>query len=178
MKSAIRALLAVLCLGLASTAHAQTDPIVPPTDTTPPPTPYSDVVQVYAGANGIWFDGPDGPPGDLELGGAARASLSPHMSLVGGGFYGVNHSYFRGSAGLRLTVSDVDNPNFSVGVGLQYQASTKPSIRPQEWAPDVSIGWRPWPSLDRVTVGAQASYGMDSNRAYLIAAIRYRLDLF
>ena len=149
-----------------------------PMDQKPPP-PAASVLKLYLGVNGIWFDGPDGPPADLELGAGARASLSPHISLVGSGWYGASQSYFRGSIGARLTVTDVTNPDFSIGVGAQYQASTKPEIRPQEWCPDVSVGWRPWPKdFSPLTLVAQGAYGMESNRAYLLAGARYALPLY
>lgn len=162
MMSAIRALIVALCFVLPATAFAQA----------------KDVIKVYAGANGIWFDGPSPAPSDFELGGNARASLSPHISVVGSGYYGLGESYFRGSGGVRLTATDVTDPDFSVGIGLQYQASTKPSIRPQEWAPDVSVGWKPFAQIPRLTIGAQGSYGLKSNKAYLIAAARYALNLY
>lgn len=135
-----------------------------------------DVVAINAGANLVSFDGT--LPSDFELGGTARASLSAHLSLVGGVFFGIDNSYARGSFGGRVTATDVTNPDFSVGFGIQYQASSEPAIRPEEWAPDVTVGWKPFPDLPKVTVGASGSYGLESNTAMLTLAVRYRLTSF
>lgn len=137
------------------------------------------VVKLFAGLNGIWYQGPGGVPSDVEAGGTARASLSPHLSLVGGAFWGFQNSYVRGSAGVRLTATDVQNPNFSVGLGLEYQASSEPALRPQEWAGTVTVGWRPLPEkLPRVVLGVQGITGLDSRQIALVAAIRYQLPLY
>lgn len=133
-------------------------------------------VKLFAGANAVSFDG--SLPSDFELGGTGRLSASPHLSAVGGVFYGVGHSYLRGNFGFRVTATDVDNRDFSIGIGLQYQASSEPAKRPEEWAPDVTVGWRPFADMPKVSVGAQGSYGLDSNTAMLILAVRYELAAF
>lgn len=136
------------------------------------------VVKAAIGANGVWFDD-TAKPSDFELGGNVRASLSPHIAAVGAGYYGFSNSYLRGSAGIRITATDVDNPDFSVGLGMQYNFSSEPSIRPEEWTPDASIGWRPWPAeMPNVILVAQGSYGLDSNTAYVIVGARYALSLW
>src|SRR4249920_1914303 len=121
-KLIIAALLAMLC---AMPASAQTS-----------------VVKAALGAQGVWYDD-NVKPSDFELGGNVRASLSPHISAVGAGYYGFAHSYLRGSAGFRITATEVDDPDFSIGLGMVYNFSSEPSIRPEEWTPDASMGWRP-----------------------------------
>lgn len=138
----------------------------------------SPIVKVYAGAQGAWFDDA-ARPSDFEAGANGRASLSPHIDLVASTYYGFSHSYLRGSGGVRITATDVDDPNFSIGLGLQYQASSEPAIRAEEWAPDVSIGWRPWPlDLPKVVLIGQGSYGLTSNQANIVAGVRYELGGF
>lgn len=133
------------------------------------------LIKTAAGVNGIWFDD-NAKPSDFELGGNAAARLSPHISLVGAGYYGFQNSYLRGSAGFRVTATDVEDENFSVDLGMQYHLSSEPSIRPEEWAPDASFGWRPWPvDLPKIIIGAQGSYGLESNKAYVTVAVRYIL---
>ena len=136
------------------------------------------VGKVYLGANAIWFD--QGAaldlPSDWELGATGRASLSPHISVVGSAFYGVDHSYWRGSAGGRITATDVNNPDFSIGLGIQRQFSSDLEIRLEEWAPDATIAWRPWPaSKPKVILGLQGNYGLDSQQASVLVGVRYQL---
>lgn len=137
------------------------------------------VFKLSAGANAIWYDGPAGLPSDFELGGTGRASLSPHISAVGGLFFGLDNSYVRAPIGVRITASDVQNQSFSIGLGVQFQASSEPKIRPQEWAPEVSIGWKPWPEdMPNLVLGAQGFYGLDSNQATALIAARWYLGAF
>jgi hypothetical protein len=136
------------------------------------------VFKIYGGANAVWFnvsdEGPVALPSDFELGGNARASLSPHISFVSSVYFGMDHSYVRGTGGLRVTATDVNDPNFSIGLGIQYQASSEPDLRPEELAPDVSIGWKPWPETrPELVVGAQGGYGLDSGQAHVLLALRY-----
>lgn len=134
-------------------------------------------VKVNLGANTVSFDGQF--PSDFELGGTARAGVSPHLALVGGAFFGLGHSYTRANLGVRVTATDVDNRDFSVGFGGEYQLSSEPSIRPEEWAGVVAIGYRPWPvDIPRLVVGASGSYGFDSNTAMLVLALRWNLTTF
>lgn len=136
-------------------------------------------IKLYAGGNAIWYDGVYDLPSDFELGGSGRASLSPHISLVSGVYYGIDHSYLRGAAGLRMTATDVNDPDFSVGFGIARHASTEPAIRPEEWATDATVGWRPWPvTMPKVVVGAQGSYGLTSRQASLLAGLRYEFAAF
>jgi hypothetical protein len=135
------------------------------------------VFRLYAGANGSWFDD-NAKPSDFEAGGNLVASFSPHISGVGAAYYGFGHSYLRGSIGFRVTATDVNDPNFSVGLGLQYHASSNPSIRPEGFSPDASIGYRPYPdNWPNVVLVATGSYLMDSNRAFVTAGVRYDLGV-
>jgi hypothetical protein len=134
------------------------------------------IFKVYGGANAVWFNGPDGLPSDFELGGTARASLSPHISLVGSGFWGLDKSYTIGRGGVRITATDVNDPNFSVGIGAEYQVSTKQDIRPEEWIYTASLGFKPWPQVyPRLIIGAQGAYGSESQQGSLILAARFLL---
>lgn len=137
------------------------------------------VAKVYGAANLVTFDGAADLPSDLEAGLNGRLSLTPHVSVVGAAYYGFDNSYLRGQGGLRVTATDVDNPNFSIGIGIQYQVCSDEDIRPRELAPDVSIGWKPWPvAAPKVVVGVQGSYGLDSNQAGFLVAVRYHLFSF
>ena len=138
----------------------------------------SDIVKVYAGANGVWYDN-SARPSDFEAGGSARASLSPHIAAVGEAFYGFDHSYLVGAVGARVTATDVDNPNFSIGLGILYQASSEPAIRAEEWCPDVKLGWKPWPQdLPRWIVNGEGRYGLRTNQAFVLLGVRYELGGF
>ena len=159
-----RIILAALLLCLAVPVHA---------------ADLGDVVSVWGGVNGAWFDGPDTAfPADLEVGGNAAASLSPHLSAVGAVYYGFDHSYVRWSAGGRVTVTDVDNKDFSVGLGLQYRGASEAELQPNEWAYDASFGVKPfaakWPKL---SVVGQGWYGIESQRAGAILGLRYMLPI-
>jgi hypothetical protein len=133
------------------------------------------VVQAAIGANGIWYKD-DARPSDFEIGANARASLSPHISAVASSYYGFVNSYVRGAIGARVTATDIEDPYFSIGLGLQYHLSSEPAIHAQEWAPDVSVGWVPWKArLPLVSLVGQAYYGMTTNQAYVVAGVRYSL---
>lgn len=134
------------------------------------------IFKVFAAANGIWYDGNPKLAPDFEAGATARASLSNHLSGVGSLFYGFDQSYIRASLGGRITATDVSDPNFSIGAGMQYYFSSEPKIRPQEWAPDVTIGWKPWPeTIPKLIIGAQGAYGLSSKQAFMLAGVRYEL---
>jgi len=135
------------------------------------------VLKLYGGANGLWYDGQVAEsPSDFEGSANLRASLSPHISAVSGLFYGVNRSYVRGAAGLRFTATDVESRDFSIGLGIQYHLSSEASIRPEEWAPDVSIGWAPWLTRQpKLVLVAQGGYGLDSKQVSALVGVRYQL---
>lgn len=135
------------------------------------------VLTPYVGANAISYS--KNLASDFELGGGGSASLSPHISAVGAAWYGVGHTYLRGTVGARVTASDVNDPNFSIGLGMQYNASSKPSLRPQEWDADATIGWRPYPeSMPAIALIAQGAYGLTSETVYLMLGVRYALKPF
>ena len=136
-----------------------------------------DVVKVYAGFNGAWFDGPAVSfPNDFEAGGGASASLSPHLSGVASVYYGFDHSYIRSAVGGRVTATDVNDPDFSVGLGFQYHGGSEPEVGPNEWAPDASFGWRPAPDkMPRLIVVGQGAYGLTSQKVRVIAGLRWAI---
>jgi len=136
------------------------------------------VPSVAIGGNGVWYRGDLSLPDDFEFGANGALSASPHISAVGAVYYGVEHSYLRGSVGVRVTATDVNDPNFAIGIGFQRHMSGEPNIRPEEWSPDVSIGWRPSPlNMPRVILAFQAGYGLDSEQTWLTAGIRYALNV-
>jgi hypothetical protein len=158
----MRFLLAVVCLLLLSA-----------------PAKAEKVFSFAVGGNGVYFDGPEGLPNDFELGFNARASLSPHISLVGSAYRGFQNEYNRGSFGVRLTATDVENKDFSIGLGIQRQVSSDLVLRPQEWASDVTLGYKPFPeTMPRVILGALGSYGLDSHQVGAYGAIRFVLGGF
>ena len=137
------------------------------------------VDHLYVGANGAWLDGPGAAwPADVEAGGAGSASLSPHISLKAEAFYGFSHSYVRWNAGPAVTVTDVDNPNLSVDLGIGYRGGSTNDVNPNEWAPYTAVGWRPnpakWPN---VLLGGRAGLGLTSNRTLLTLGVRYSIPL-
>jgi hypothetical protein len=155
------AILPLLCLS-AATVFAQGKP----------------VTNLYAGANGIWFSNGTAEKADVEAAGNASMSLSPHLSAVGSVDYGFAHSYIRSSAGARVTASDVQNPDFSIGLGIQYHFSSVEWMRPNEWAPDASFGWRPWPGqYPRISLTGLAWYGLESQKAACNLGVRYKFSI-
>ncbi|HNB60463.1 MAG TPA: hypothetical protein PK308_09110 [Phycisphaerales bacterium] len=139
----------------------------------------ADALRLYAGANGVWLDGPGaGFPADFEASGTAAFSLSPHLTATGGLYYGLSHAYLRGDGGVRVTATDASNPNFDVFLGIDYRGGSVNAVQPSEWAPYAGIGWRPnparWPAL---TIGAKSSLGLSSNRTLSTVAIRYQLPV-
>lgn len=131
------------------------------------------VYQAAIAGQGVWFDD-NAKPSDFEAGAVGSASLSPHISGVGSALFGFDHSYIVGNAGLRYTVTDAQNPNFSVGIGIERQFCSEPSLRPEEWLGKVVLGWRPVPETSpRLSLNASAMRGFDTNSAALTAGIRY-----
>jgi hypothetical protein len=132
------------------------------------------VVGVNAGLNATSFDGAQALPSDFEAGGTASMSLSPHLSVVGSGWYGLGRDYVRGTGGARVTSSDVSNTNFNTFFGLEYQGSTKESVRPREWVPVAGFGLRPWPQKwPRIIVTGEGGYGLTSKQAHAYLGLRY-----
>jgi len=129
--------------------------------------------QAAFGANAIWFDN-NAKPSDVEATVSGSASLSPHISAVASAAFGFDHSYVSGAAGLRFTVTDALDKSFGVGLGIERYMSSEPALRPEEWAPDVTVGWAPWVKSPRVSLIARGAYGLDSNLATALVGLRYR----
>jgi hypothetical protein len=138
-----------------------------------------EVVRVYAGFNGVWTDGPATAfPSDFEAGGRATASLSPHVSVGSSVYYGFRNSYVRWEVGPRITVTDVENPHFSVGLGAAYHGGSEASVLPQEWVADASFGWRAAPTtFPRLIVVGQGGYGFTTSKARGILGLRWGIPL-
>lgn len=162
MKMLLAAL--VLCCTLAPLAHAAEKPAP---------------VNFAAGVNGAWLDGPGAAfPADVEAGGSAFSSLSPHLSAFVDSYYGFSHSYVRWDGGVKATVTDVDNKNLSVYLALKYRGGSIRAMKPDEWAAGTGIGWKPNPAAwPRLVIGADASYGLESNRVIAYLAARYLIPL-
>jgi hypothetical protein len=137
-----RILIAALML-IAVSAHAAT---------------FKDAIGLGAGAQVVWFNSHVFNY-DTEAAGKAAFSVTPHISLVGSAGYGLGQKYGRAKAGARFTVTDANDPNFSVGVGFERQWWSKDSFGASEWVSDVSVGWKtlPWAVLT-----AQGAYGVTS----------------
>lgn len=119
---------------------------------------------VGIGGQGVWVDEGGAPAfRDIEAIGRASISLTPHVSVVGGVSYGVDQSYVRGSGGVRLTATDVDNRDFSIGVGVSRHYVSEAGSGLDEAAAEGSIGWKPLTN-SRVLVTALACVGLDTGR--------------
>jgi hypothetical protein len=138
---------------------------------------HSEEVLHYAlSAQGCWVDAVKPIPDDFEGGLNVAASVQPHLALVGAAYYGFQHSYQRGSLGVRFTASNPDDPYFSVHVGGQYHFSSDPGLRAQGFAPDAAVGWVPWPQTQPAVILVMlGSYNIDANQAVLTAGVRYEL---
>jgi hypothetical protein len=143
----------------------------------PATAPAGDLASLYVGANAAFFD-QGSIKASFEPEVNAKVSLSGHLTLVGSVAYGVADNYWRSAVGGRVTTTDVDNRAFSVGLGIQHRDYSLASMGSSEWAPDVSIGYCPWPvSHPKVIVGAQGWYGLDSKTAGMELAARYQFKL-
>lgn len=139
----------------------------------------ADALRLYAGANAAWLDGPGAAfPVDVEGAGTAAASLSPHLTLVGGLAYGFSHSYLAWDGGVRVTATDAANKDFDMFLGIEYRGGSTAAVQPSEWASYAGVGWRPnparWPNL---TLGAKSSLGLTSDRTRTLVAVRYALPI-
>ena len=129
------------------------------------------------GGQGLWADEGVAPSfKDAEAIGRASVSLTPHISVVGGVSYGVSGSYLRGSAGARLTATDVNDPDFSIGIGVSRHWVSESGRTMDEAAAEAGIGWRPIQS-SKFIVTALASYGFDSGRRMISAGILFPFKL-
>lgn len=138
--------------------------------------PEASVISLGVGGNGIWCSDAIPFAADVEAAGNAAASLSPHLSLVGGGAWGFAHSYLRGNIGARVTATDADNPDFSVGFGISYRVAS--AEFQNEWTPEAAVGWRPWPErFPQVTMVGVGWYGMDSHETAATIGVRWKVSL-
>jgi hypothetical protein len=130
-----------------------------------------DAASFGVGGQGVWVDEGNAPAfRDAE--GIARAALgiTPHVNLVGGLGYGVDKSYLRGSGGVRITATDVNDPNFSVGIGISRHYVSEPGSGLDEAAGEAAIGWKPFPSSNVVLTGL-AAVGLDTGRRLFSAGV-------
>jgi hypothetical protein len=140
--------------------------------TAPPP---AKVFGLALGAHGVWYDNAAADVvSEVEAGLHARASLSPHISVVGSADYGFRAEYFTAAIGPRITATDTKDRTFSIGVGIQYRYYSD-EYETKEWQPDVSIGWRPWADLPNVIITGTGAYGLDTEEARATVGARYRL---
>lgn len=135
----------------------------------------SEVVKVRAGVGGAWFDGDETiTPADVEAVGVVSASLSPHISVIAAAAHGFDADYNRFAFGPRITITDVNNPNFSVGLGVEYQVL--PGL--DEWGYTANVGWVPlasrWPRLSLV---GQGEVGSKSGDSRVTLGARYLISL-
>lgn len=131
------------------------------------------VVYVYAGANGIWNDA--GLPDDFELGGTLDASLSEHISLPVQLYAGLDNGYARFAPGVLVKLSDADQQNFSIGVGVQRQMCSRPEFVPEEWQARVAIGFNPIAHNPKLVLGGEGTYGLETENTGALIAFRYRI---
>jgi hypothetical protein len=138
---------------------------------------FANTTTLAAGANLVQFDDPAISPGyEGCVNGAI--SLSPHLSGVGSVNYGFRNHYWRSTAGVRVTATDVDNMDFSVGLGIQYHSCNWLGLEPNEWCPDVAVGFRPLPNdLPGLTLTGLGWYGLDTKKAAADVGIRWAFNL-
>lgn len=138
----------------------------------------ANTTSLAGGVQGVWWDGVNAPGPDVEAVANGAMSLSPHISLVGAVAFGLTDSYLRSTVGARVTATDVDNEDFSIGLGIQYHNASVSELGPNEWCPDVSLGIRPWPrQAPAVTLTGLGWYGLESGRAGCAVGAKWRFDL-
>lgn len=183
---AIKAIVLAVALACGMTAPAAAQSISGSTPVAA--SSLANILRVYVGANALWVDQNDALTRDFEAGGSASASLSPHIAAVSSLWYGFENTYFRYAVGARVTATDAEDTRFSVGLGVQWQSANEDLLRPSEWAPDASFGWRAFGpplapgakpvELQRLILVGQGSYGLSSNQARAFIGLRYLLPLF
>jgi len=135
-----------------------------------------DALSVGVGAQGVWLEGGDlADLRDIEATGRAAFGVTPHIALVGGLAYGFDHAYTRESVGVRLTATDVNDPTFSVGLGVSRHFRSEPGGL-DEWAGEAAIGWKPL-SGSEFLLTASAAYGLDSSQRQITAGLTYPVKL-
>jgi len=138
------------------------------------------VFKLWVGPNYVTFDG-GASASAWEGASGGRASLSPHISLVGSGAMGRTTSdqdYKRAAAGARITVSDAERPDFSIHVGIQHHWSDNQAVRPTEWIPDATVGWVPFAKWPDLVLGINGGYGLKTNQGMLLFALHYNITSF
>ena len=128
-------------------------------------------LSVGIGGGGVWVDEGVGPSfRDVEAGASASVSLTPHVSVVGGATYGVDRAYVRGSGGVRLTATDVNDPTFSVGIGVSRHYVSEPGSGLDEAAAEAAVGWKPLTN-SRILLTGLAAVGLDTGRRIFSARV-------
>lgn len=132
---------------------------------------------VGIGGQGVWVDeGGLSAFRDAEAIGRASVGITPHVNLVGGVSYGVDKSYLRGSGGVRITATDVNDPNFSIGIGISRHYVSEPGAGLDEAAGEAAIGWKPF-ATSRVILTGLAAYGLDTGRRVFSAGVVWPFKL-
>lgn len=128
-------------------------------------------MSVGIGGQAVWVDDGNEPAfRDAEATGRASLGVTPHVNVVGGISYGVDKSYLRGSGGVRITATDVNDPNFSIGIGISRHYQSEPGAGLDEAAGEAAIGWKPFAS-SRVILTGLAAYGLDTGRRVFSAGV-------
>jgi hypothetical protein len=129
------------------------------------------------GGQGVWVDAGNFPAfRDAEAIARASIGITPHVNIVGGVSYGVDKSYLRGSGGVRLTATDVNDPNFSIGIGISRHYASEPGAGLDEAAGEASIGWKPFAS-SKVLLTGLAAVGLDTGRRVFSAGVVWPITL-
>ena len=129
------------------------------------------------GGQGVWVDEGTAPAfRDAEAIARAAIGVTPHVNIVGGVSYGVDKAYVRGSGGVRITATDVNDPNFSIGVGVSRHYTSEPGAGLDEAAGEAAIGWKPFAS-SRVLLTGLAVYGLDTGRRLFSAGVVWPLTV-
>jgi hypothetical protein len=138
-------------------------------------SPPGDAFSIGVGLQGRWLDqGDTETNSDLEAAGNGAFSLTPHVSVTGGVAFGFQGSYFREQADVRITATDVNDPNFNIWLGAGRYWSKDLNDGLDEWAGKAGIGYR-LPTTAPLIVGATAAYGFDTERRQVTLALIYRL---
>jgi hypothetical protein len=131
-----------------------------------------EATSLAVGGQAVWFErGAATFNRDLEGVLNGSMSLTPHLSLVGQGAWGFENHYGRGTLGARITATDVNDQDFSIGIGLGHQWLTEIEAGQDEWVADASVGWKPLKTWNFI-LGAQATYGIESQSARTAAGFR------
>jgi hypothetical protein len=131
---------------------------------------FQDAVGLAVGAQYAAFDQNVGSARhEMELGATQWLSITPHLSGVGGEFYGANNKYGVARAGLAMTLTDVNDPLFSARVAFERRWCTKQEIEKDQWVADAGVGWKalPW-----ATLIASGEYGLTDTGLVTTVGVR------